>query len=84
MSRSLHLLRESEAMRDFHKGSIRQINHLIQFGPQNLALTEARCEIYKVSVSFEFKRKLLSIFSNENHDLLTVTIPSELTPHDTA
>ena len=56
----LHILRESEAERDFHSGSIRQINHLIQFDPKpNLELKEARQEIYKISVSFEPKCKFV-------------------------
>ena len=42
-----------EAERDFFAGSIRQINNLIQLDPTpNLDLKEARCEIYKISVSF--------------------------------
>ena len=56
----LHVLRENEARRDFHTGSIRQINHLIQFDPKpNLELKEARQEIYKISVSFEPKCKFV-------------------------
>ena len=56
----LHELRENEAIRDFHTGSIRQINHLIQFDPKpNLELKEARQEIYKISVSFEPKCKFV-------------------------
>ena len=56
----LHRLRLNEADRDFHTGSIRQINHLIQFDPKpNLELKEARLEIYKISVSFEPKCKFV-------------------------
>ena len=56
----LHGLRTSEGRRDFHTGSIRQINHLIQFDPKpNLELKEARQEIYKISVSFEPKCKFV-------------------------
>ena len=56
----LHTLRESEARRDFHTGSIRQINHLIQFDPRpNLELKEVRQEIYKISFSFEPKCKFV-------------------------
>lgn len=51
----LHQLQGNEVRRDFHTGSIRQINHLIQIGPPNLALKAARCEIYKISVRFELK-----------------------------
>ena len=54
----LHQLRAHEAQRDFDAGSIRQIDHLIQIDPTpNLELKEARCEIYKISVSFESKRE---------------------------
>lgn len=57
-SRSLYTLQESEARRDFYAGSIRQINHLIQFDPKpNLELNEPRCEIYKISVSFRAESK---------------------------
>ena len=56
----LHILRFNEANRDYHTGSIRQINHLIQFDPKpNLELKEARQEIYKISVSFEPKCKFV-------------------------
>ena len=56
----LHILRGTEAERDFYTGSIRQINHLIQFDPKpNLELKEARQEIYKISVSFEPKCKFV-------------------------
>ena len=51
-----NLWKEAEARRDFHKGSIRQINHLIQFDQEpDLELTEPLWEIYKISVSFEYK-----------------------------
>ena len=54
----LHHLREFEARRDFFTGSLRQINHLIQIdATPNLELKQAKCEIYKVSVSFESKCK---------------------------
>ena len=54
----LHELRAGEAKRDFFNGSIRQIQHLIQLDPTpNLELKEARCEIFKISVSFEPARK---------------------------
>ena len=60
--RSLYTLQESEARRDFYAGSIRQINHLIQFDPTpNLELNEARCEIYKISVSFKPEGEFLNL-----------------------
>lgn len=56
----LHRLRLNEADRDYHTGSIRKINHLIQFDPKpNLELEDARQEIYKISVSFEPKCKFV-------------------------
>ena len=62
----LHLLRDLEANRDFHTGSMRQINHLIQFDPKpNLELKEARQEIYKISVSFEPKCKFVDILQRQ-------------------
>ena len=55
----LHQLRGTEAFRDFWTGSLRSVNHLIQIGSPNLELKEARCEIYKISISFEPKCELL-------------------------
>ena len=52
-SRNLHCLRHCEATRDFWNGSIKQINPLIQFDPEpNNEITEARIELYKISISF--------------------------------
>ena len=56
---TLHQLRDAEARRDFWTGSIREIHHLIQQTPPNIQLKEARCEIYKISVSFDSSSKLL-------------------------
>ena len=56
---ALHQLRDAEARRDFWTGSIREIHHLIQQTPPNIELKEARCEIYKISVSFDSSSKLL-------------------------
>ena len=48
--------REAIARREYHTGSIRPINHLIQFDKKpNIEVKEARWEIYKISVSFEYK-----------------------------
>ena len=56
----LHALRFAEAYRDFHTGSLKPINNLIQFDSKpNLDLQEVRVEIYKISVSFEHKSKLV-------------------------
>ena len=52
-----HTLNLAEAVRDFRSGSLRRINHLIQYGKPNMEIKEARWDIYKVSASFHFKRK---------------------------
>ena len=53
-------LRMSEAFRDFHTGSLKPINNLIQFDSiPILDLKEVRVEIYKISVSFKHKCKLV-------------------------
>ena len=58
--RFLYRLLDTEAARDFDVGGLRQINHLIQMDPTpNLELKEARSEIYKISISFEPKSKVL-------------------------
>ena len=68
----LHNLRDVEARRDFHRGSLRQINHLIQFDLKpNLELNEVRCEIYKISVSFEPICKSLNLFQWKIFDIKT-------------
>lgn len=56
---ALHQLRDAEARRDFWTGSVREIHHLIQQTPPNIELKEARCEIFKISVSFDSSSKLL-------------------------
>ena len=54
----LHRLQDVEARRDFHTGSLRPIDHLIQFDNNpNMELKEARWEIYKISISFAHKGK---------------------------
>ena len=56
----LYTFRSAEAQRDFHTGSLKMISPLIQFDQKpNLDLKEVRSEIYKISVSFEPKRKLV-------------------------
>ena len=61
----LHQLRVFEANKDFWTGSLRSLNHLIQIGSPNLELKEARCEIYKISISFEPKREFLCFINYE-------------------
>ena len=54
----LHSLQDVEARRDFYTGTLRPIDHLIQFDNNpNMELNEARWEIYKISISFKYKRK---------------------------
>ena len=56
---ALNVLREAEARRDFHTGSLRQINNLIQMDQNpNADLKEPRWEIYKVSISFVYQGKI--------------------------
>ena len=48
-----HKIKYHGAFRDHFTPSLRHINHLIQIdGKPNLELTEPRCEIYKISLSF--------------------------------
>ena len=49
------MLIQAEAERDFHTGSIREIDHLIQFENPNHDLREPEWDLYKVSISFESK-----------------------------
>ena len=59
---ALDNLRALEIENDFYRGSLKSISNLIQFDPKpNFELKETRCEIYKISVSFEPKRKMNSI-----------------------
>ena len=60
---ALYELRLREAHRDFYTCSIRQMDNLIQIDPTpNLELKEARCEIYKISVSFKPKSELNNLY----------------------
>ena len=53
-----HNIISNEAHRDYHTPSVRHINHLIQIDEKpNLELREPRCEIYKISLSFQPRRK---------------------------
>ena len=54
----LHLIKFSEAQRDYFPPSLRHINHLIQKDDKpNLELKEPQCEIYKISISFRAPSK---------------------------
>ena len=51
-------LQMAEAQRDFYTPSIKEINHLVQLDSHaNTDLKESKWELYKISVSFSFKRK---------------------------
>ena len=52
-------LKYSEAFRDYFTGSIKEIKNLVQLDKNPDELKEARCEIYKVSLSFEYQCKLM-------------------------
>ena len=55
---SFYQVLEQEAFRDYHTESLRPINNLLQIDRKpNLELTEPKEELYKISVSFQPKRK---------------------------
>ena len=50
---TLHGIRDAEARREYHIGSIKQINHAVQFDQEpNRRLKEPQCEIYKITICF--------------------------------
>ena len=50
---TLHGIRDSEIRKEYFIGSIKQINHAIQFDQEpNRRLQEPQCEIYKITISF--------------------------------
>ena len=57
---SFNAIRDSEICREYQIGSIKQINHAIQFDRKpNLRLKEPQCEIYKITISFTPISKLI-------------------------
>ena len=61
-SKYLHGLRDLEATRDLWTESVKEINPLIQLCPgPNLELTEAKVELYKISVSFSLGASKLEV-----------------------
>ena len=51
-------LQNAEVLRDFYKGTITEIKHLVQLDPTpNLELKEPKWELYKISISFPIARK---------------------------
>ena len=60
---TLNTILETTAQRDFFIGSLRQINHLFQIDPEpNRDFTEAKWEMYKISINFRPGGKWLSSF----------------------
>ena len=51
-------LQYSEAFRDYNTGVMKDLKHLVQLDPKPLDLKEVRCEIYKITVSFDYICKL--------------------------
>lgn len=49
----------SEAFRDYWSSSIKEIKNLVQLDNNPDELKEARCEIYKISLSFDYQCKLI-------------------------
>ena len=57
-SELLHKIKLNEVQRDYFTPSLRDISHLIQIDEKpNLEMKEPRCEIYKISLSFQPQRK---------------------------
>ena len=65
----LNTLKDAKVRRDYNLGSMKQINHAIQFDQKpNTELKEAQCEIYRITInsvpiskmpfSFIFKRNV--------------------------
>ena len=50
------LVKLHEGKRDYFSASLRQVNHLVQIGEPNIELLEAKWELYKVSISFEWRK----------------------------
>ena len=54
-SEDLHI-KLHEGKRDYYTVSLRQVNHLEQIGKPNLELSEVKWELYKVAISFEWRK----------------------------
>ena len=52
-------LQYSEAFRDYNTGIMKDFKNLVQLDPTPYPLKEARFEIYKISLSFDYKCKFL-------------------------
>ena len=52
-SELFHRIKYHEALRDYYTQTVRNIDHLVQIDQKpNRELTEPRCEIYKITLSF--------------------------------
>ena len=59
---TFHGIRDSEIRREYHIGSIKQINHAIQYDEKpNRRLEEPQCEIYKITINFTPISKCLTV-----------------------
>ena len=56
------MLIQAEATRDFHTGSIREIDHLVQLENPNYDLKEPEWDLYRISISFESKSMSMIMF----------------------
>ena len=52
----LRKIQNHEAWRDFYTPSLMPIKHMIQIGEPNLELAEPKWELYKISISFQFRK----------------------------
>ena len=71
---TLHLLRTSEAQRDYFHGDLKQIQNMIQIGRPNYDLKEAQWELYKLSVSHEHTSEFLRIKDFDDIYILWICI----------
>ena len=56
----LNTLRDAEIRRDYNLGSMKHIDHLIQLDQKpNIGLKEAKCELYKITISFSPLSKMI-------------------------
>ena len=72
---TLNLLRSTIARRDFYIGALRQINHLFQIDPEpNRDFEEAKWEMYKISINFEPRGKLISTSAIKSQSKLEIVM----------
>ena len=60
----VNLIRLHESKRDYFTASLRPVNHLVQMDERpNLELSEPKWELYKISISFQVRRKFFKTFN---------------------